>query len=167
MLLTEETILYSPSGESAPAGRLTPSQDRAAAALIEALPSGNVFVLRVNAGLGRTAILRHVHMFVGGAFRGAREFIDALMVRRPDAIEQAFVEMIEEALANHETVIFDDLHLLTGGTYDFKYTRRLLDAALEAILTAAVACGRKIVFGTDQSIPPAPVRSRATSIKLL
>src|SRR5690348_3930040 len=109
MLLAEETILYSRPVESTPTARLTPAQDRAATELIDALGKGNVFVLRVNSGLGRTTILRHVHTFVGGAFRSIREFTDALMVRRPDAIEQAFVEMIEEALANHETVILDDL----------------------------------------------------------
>ena len=168
MLIAEESILYFRPGESATAARLSPSQDRASSALIEALPAGNVFVLRVNAGLGRTTILRHVHTFVGGAFRGIRDFTDALIVRRPDAIEQAFLEMIEEALANHETVILDDLHLLSAITNDFRYTRRrLLDAALEAVLTVAVASGRKIVFGTDQSILPPALWSRATVFKLL
>ena len=168
MFIAEESILYSKSREPAPAARLTPSQECVSSALRKALPSGNVFLLRTNPGLGRTTILRHVHSSVGGAFRCIRDFTDVLMVRRPDAIEQAFVEMIEEALANHESVILDDLHLLSGITNDFGYTRRrLLDAALEAVLTAAVASGRRIVFGADQSILPPALSSRAAVFKLL
>jgi AAA+ superfamily predicted ATPase len=165
MLFAEEITLLSRRGEKRSAVHLTPAQDRAENQIMESLGSGDVVLLRADAGKGRSTVLKHVHAATGGAFVGARHFIDALMVRRPDAIEQAFVEMLEDVLAGHQTVIVDDLHRITWITGNYHYTRHMvLDAALEAIL--ANTKGRKIVFGVDDSHVPQPVWNRAAMVKL-
>ena len=164
MLFAEEITLLSKRGEDRTAVHLTPAQDRAAKEILHSLRHGNV-LFRADTAMGRTTVLKHVHAETGGAFVSARHFIDALMVRRPDAIEQAFVEMLEDVLAAHQTVIVDDLHLVTSITTDFEYHRRmLLDAALEAVLGSAR--GRGVVFGTDDSRVPQPVWNRAAVVKL-
>jgi hypothetical protein len=145
--------------------QVTPAQDRAANEIVASLPSGNVVLFRADTGMGRTTVLTHVHAETGGAFVGARHFIDALIVRRPDAIEQAFTEMLEDVLASHRIVIVDDLHRVTWIAADYKYHRRyLLDAALEAILGSAK--GRRLVVATDDSRVPQPVWNRASVVKL-
>lgn len=165
MFIAEEITLLAKRGENRSAAHLTPAQDRAANEIVEALPFGDVVLFRANTGMGRTTVLKHVHGATGGAFVGTRHFVDALMVRRPDAIEQAFVEMLEDVLAGHEVVVVDDLHLVTDITRDYEYTRRmLLDAALEAVLGSAK--GRKIVFGYDDEHVPQAVWNRATVVKL-
>jgi AAA+ superfamily predicted ATPase len=170
MLFTDEiTLLAQPGerqrGEKRSAVVLTPAQDRAANEIIEALRFANVALLRADTGMGRTTVLKHVHAELrGAAFVGARHFIDSLAVRRPDAIEQAFTEMLENALAGHETVIVDDLHLVTAITWHHRYERSgLLEAALEATLGSAR--GKRLVFGLDSGAPR-PVWNRAAVVKL-
>jgi len=165
MLFAEEIALLTKRGDDRSAVHLTPAQDRAANQIIESLRFGDAVLFRAETGMGRTAILRHVHNAMGGAFVGARHFVDALMLRRPDAIEQAFVEMLEDVLDRHETVVVDDLHLVTAITTNYEYKRQgLLDACLEAVLSTAR--GRKIVFGTDESLAPQAVWNRASVVKL-
>jgi hypothetical protein len=162
MLIAEETSILIRRGRSAPATVLTPAQDAAAAALLKSLSLGGVFVLRAETGAGRTSVLQHVHSRTGGAFLGMRQFIDMLMVRRPDALEQAFVELLEDALASHQIVLLDDLHLLTAITENCCYQRcGLLNAALEAILGNLAAEGKKLIFGMGPGDIPAPIRARA------
>jgi hypothetical protein len=167
MLSAEETIIFSQRGDNGPAVQLTPAQDRAANELLKTFSQGSVSLLRAESGMGRTTVLRHVHAAVGGAFVGARQFIDALMVRRPDAIEQAFVEMLEEVLASHDTVVVDDLHKVTWITAQFRYSRSgLLDTALDAVLASAAANGRRIVFGYNESSVPQPLWNRTSVVKI-
>jgi len=166
MLFTEEITLLTKCGDDRSAVHLTPAQDRAANHIIDGLRFGNVLLFRAETGMGRTTILHHVRNAMGGAFVGARQFVDALMLRRPDAIEQAFVEMLEDVLDRHETVVVDDLHLVTAITTNYEYKRQgLLDACLEAVLSSAR--GRKIVFGADGELQlPQAVRNRASVVKL-
>ena len=151
MLFAEETSIFAKRVRTPSAFALTPAQSLAAQDVLKSLSSGGVCVLRANPGMGRSTVLRHVHQTTGGAFVGMRQFIDTLMLHRPDAIEQAFVEMVEEAFAHNDVVVLDDLHLVTAITNDFQYERRgLLDAALEATL----AQGRRMIFGYDAGHAP-------------
>ncbi|MCU1276377.1 MAG: ATPase, central domain protein [Bryobacterales bacterium] len=114
---------------------LTPVQQTAAEELLTALCAGHVLVLRAAAGMGRTTVLRGVHSSAGGAFAGVRQFMDILASRQPAAIEEACLQMIEEALARHDLVIVDDLHMVTSVVDSCNYARSyLLDAALTAIM---------------------------------
>ena len=167
MFIAEETTLLVRRGKSRPAVVLAPAQEAAAQELLKSMSKGGVSVLRAATGSGRTTVLQHVHAVAGGAWLGMKDFIDALMVRRPDALEQAFVEMLEQAIENNTVVIVDDLHLITAITNGYKYERRgLLDAALEALLTTAAAAGRKLIFGVDPGNIPAAVWVRAHVVKI-
>src|SRR5260370_13509931 len=113
---------------------LTPAQQRAADGLLRAIPMANVMVLRSDPGMGRTTVLRKVRAAAGGALIEIGDFMRALMARHPAAIEEAFLECIAQQLTNHDLVIVDDLHILTGVAFGYDYPRpRLLHAVLTAI----------------------------------
>ena len=140
---------------------LTPTQQSAADGLLRGLPAGDVFVLEGQPGMGKTTVLLEVHRQAGGAFLGVRQFLDVLIAREPAAIEEAFLEMLDTALAGHDIVFVDDLHLITNVLESCDYPRTyLLDAALTAVLGEAAAQGKKIVFATAGGAPW-PVRRRA------
>lgn len=143
---------------------LTPAQQRAAAGLLGGIGRGDVVVLRSECGRGKTTILGRLHEQVGGVLVSAREFMATLMTRRPEAIEEAFVDTLTAALTSHDLVLFDDLHLITSVTTGCDYPRPyLLDTALAAVLGEAAARGKKLVFAVDESYTPAPLRFRAYS----
>ena len=141
---------------------LTPAQQSAANHLIATLPADSVLILRGDAGAGKTTIMETLRAETGGILLGMRNFVDMLMLRRPDAVEQSFVEMIQEAMADHEVVLVDDFHLITAITGHYNYTRAgLMDAALEGIASTACAQSRKLVLATNKEDPPSSMRSRA------
>ena len=143
---------------------LSPAQQCAAEGLLDGIPAGDVLVLRSESGMGRTTILRKVHAAMGGGFAGIRQFMGMLMARQPAAIEEAFLELIDELVAAHSLVIIDDLHLIVSVVESCEYPRScLLDAALAAILAEASARKTKLIFGVDEGDAPLPVRRRAYS----
>jgi transitional endoplasmic reticulum ATPase len=140
---------------------LTPAQKRAMQGILGGLPAGDVFVLRSAPGMGRTTVLQQVHDAAGGTLVGVREFMRSLAAREPAAIEEAFLDMVEQALAAHQLVIVDDLHLVANTANNYKYPRaHLLDAALTGIMGEAAAWRKKLVFGVEDEAPW-PVRRRA------
>lgn len=146
---------------------LTPAQQETAAGLLSGIERSDVVSLRGGCGRGRTTILRSLHRQTGGVLLGVREFIAALMSRSQAGVEEAFVEALGAALARHDLVLLDDLHLITRVTNGCDYPRTcLLDAALTALLTEAAARGKKLLFATDEDDAPAPVRSRALSWRI-
>ena len=142
--------------------RLTPVQQSAAGRLMKAVSKGSVLMLRGDAGAGKTTILNYILREIGGVLTGMRHFVDMLMLRRPDAIEQSFIEIIETALTDHEIVFVDDLHLITAITANYDYDRRgLLDAAMEAVAARAVEQGHKLIFATNREDSIQAFESRA------
>jgi hypothetical protein len=140
---------------------LTPAQRHATNGILGGLSAGDVIVLRSAAGMGRSTVLRSVHEAAGGALLGAREFMRSLAAREPAAIEEAFLYMVEQALAAHQLVIVDDLHLVANPANSFKNPRAyLLDAALTGLMGEAVAWRKKLVFGVENEAPW-PVQRRA------
>lgn len=145
---------------------LTPVQQKAAKCLLCCLQAGEVVVLEGRPGMGKTTILREVHRQAGGTLAGMRQFLDLLMARGPAAIEGAFLDLLDTALAAHDIVFVDDLHLVTNVVESWGYSRTfLLDAALTAILGEAAAQGKKIVFATAAEAPW-PVRRRAFTCEI-
>jgi transitional endoplasmic reticulum ATPase len=145
---------------------LSPAQERIFNSLQSGKEIADVLLLKARAGSGRSTILNRLHEAIGGAFLGVRNFMQSLSVRRPEAIEEAFLQMIEQALAHHEIVIVDDLHLVTQVVSACDYPRTLLlDAALTALLGEAAALHRKLVFGSDDEVPW-PLARRAFTWKI-
>ncbi len=162
-MLAFDKILFQPevttTGEPL---ALTPAQQSAAENLIAALPAGSILILRGDAGAGKTTILNTLRAETGGILLGMRSFVDMLLLRRPDAIEHSFAEMIDEAMADHEVVLVDDFHLITAITGHYNYTRAgLMDAVLEGIASSACAQSRKLILATDKEDAPSSMRSRA------
>ncbi len=144
---------------------LTPAQQMALQGLLHGIACGNVAVLESDAGLGRTTVLRHFQESVAGSSRacwmGAREFMERLSSNLPAAIEEAFLDLIDTALKQHELVIVDDFHLLVNVVESCDYPRaNLLDVVMTAILNEASARGGKLVFGLARSAS-LPLQRRA------
>ena len=77
--------------------RLAPAQQDAAERLSSTLSKGDIFILRAQPGMGRTTVLSHIHGIVGGVFLGVRQFLNELTARAPQAIEEAFLAMLDHA----------------------------------------------------------------------
>ncbi len=140
--------------------RLSPSQQRGYDELRRLLPLGNVFVLAGNDGVGRTAVLRELHREVGGAWLNMQDFTSALRQRDPAALEETFEQIVLDALEAHDTVIVDDLRMLSNVTSHHFYPRYgLLDAPLTTLTSYATDSGKKLVFATVHE-PARPIKER-------
>jgi hypothetical protein len=145
---------------------LSPVQQLAADTVLRGLPTGDVFVLEGEDGAGKSTILRHVRQQAGGTLLAMPEFLRLLRSGNAAALEEAFLELIETALSNHDLVILDDLHLITAVTDSCNYPRtNLMDAAIEAILAAARADGKKLIFAVGEYAPD-PIARRCYSSKI-
>ena len=146
--------------------RLAPAQQMAADRLSSSLSKGEIFVLRAQPGMGRTAVLAHVHAAAAGVFLGVRDLLCELTVRTPETIEEAFLAMLDRAVTNSGVVILDDLHLVRAIVDSCNYPRtNLLEAVLTAVMTEAAARNKKLIFGTDGD-EPAPVTRRACIVEI-
>jgi AAA+ superfamily predicted ATPase len=144
----------------------TPAQHKPASGLLEMIPIGSVFVLEGEAGMGKTLILGELHRACGGALLGMREFIASLQAHAPAAIEEAFVKMVEQAMAGHELILVDDLHLLVNIVESCDYPRsQLFCAALTAVLDEAGSLRKKLIFAVEEEVP-SPIRQRAYVCKI-
>jgi ATP-dependent 26S proteasome regulatory subunit len=140
--------------------RLSPSQQRGYDELLRLLPLGNVFVLAGNDGLGRTTVLRELHREVGGAWLNMKDFTSALRQRNPTALEETFEQIVLEALEAHDTVIVDDLRLLSNVTSHHFYPRYgLLDAPLTTLTNYSADARKKLVFAITGE-PSRPIKER-------
>src|SRR5690348_1281362 len=145
---------------------LTSAQSQAYDRLLTGIAAGDVLVLEGRAGAGKTTILEKVQAAAGGLLVGVRQFMQSLASRAPAAIEEAFLDMIERALAEHDLVMVDDLHLVTQVVTACDYPRAcLLDAALTAMLGDAAALRKRLVFAVDGDAPW-PIRRRAYIAKI-
>ena len=143
-----------------------PAQQQAVNRLMEIIPIGSVFALEGETGAGKTLILEAVHRVCGGVLLGMREFIAALQTHAPAAIEEAFVKMIEQAMADHELILVDDLHLVMNTVEGCNYPRaELFDAALTAVLDEAASLRRKLLFVVEDRVP-SPIQQRAYTCKV-
>src|SRR5262249_55545214 len=129
---------------------LSPTQQRAYDGALRALSIGDVVVLWGGTGMGKTTVLREIHRTRGGAFLTMKPFIDAMRDRHPLAMEETFEQMMMTALAAHDIVILDDLHLLArvlccGAFYP---RQNFLEAPLTALMASIAEMGKKVVFGS-------------------
>jgi ATP-dependent 26S proteasome regulatory subunit len=143
---------------------LCPTQQEEFDRLLYALSVGNVLVFYGNTGMGKTTVLQEVHRRHGGAFLTMKEYLDALRGQSPWALETTFERMVLDALNANDTVILDDLHLLTGVVapcgMSFYPLNNLLLGPLNTLATYATATGKKLLFGSEGSAP-GPIRQRA------
>ncbi len=146
--------------------KLTPAQRKAAKCLLRGLHAEDVLVLEGRPGMGKTTVLQEVNRQAGGILLGVRQFLEVLNAHSPAAIEEAFLGMLDQAVATHDLILIDDFHLVTdiAGSCDYQRSH-LLDAALTAVLGEASDQGKKIVFATAKDAPW-PVRRRAMACQI-
>jgi len=155
--------LISPAERRAtPTISLSPSQRKAAEGVLLGLERGDCAVLRDFGSDGKTTVLSYVHEKLGGVRIGVREFLAKLAAYEPYAIEEAFLDLIDAEIAQHDLVIVDDLHLIKNVAESCDYTRKhLFDAVMTAALARASAARKKMLFATGDI--PDPLLRRAHS----
>jgi predicted AAA+ superfamily ATPase len=112
--------------------------------------------------MGKTSILQQIQATHRTVLVETGDFLWQLTARHPLAIEEAFLDMVRQALADADTVLVDDLHLITNvvsGCGNYPRTN-LLDSPAMALLDEAAAAGKKLVLATSGSIPD-PISQRA------
>ena len=144
---------------------LSPVQRKAAEGVLYGLERGQFVVLQDQASDGKTTVLEHIHRELGGAWIGIRDFLGKLSTRDPIALEEAFLDLIESVLEEHDLVIVDDLHLVKDIVESCDYQRRhLFNAVIVALLSKAHAAGQRLAFSTDNAPPPLANRAHTWDI---
>jgi len=130
---------------------LSPSQQRAAEGVMRGLERGDCAVLQDRRSDGKTTVLGYVHRQLGGVVIGVRKFLARLAAYEPAAIEEAFLDLFDEHIAEHDLLIVDDLHLIKNVVESCDYIRKsLFDAVLTAALESAAADRKKVLLACDE-----------------
>ena len=131
--------------------QLTPVQREACDGLSLGISMGQIVILQGRVGSGKTTILQQIADAHQGILLGARQFVDALKSHQPQAIEEAFLSAMDEALdrSRHGNFRRSPPGESTYATTMTIRRRYLLDVALTAILDKALrrrqnsaVCGR-------------------------
>lgn len=146
---------------------LSPSQQVALDGLRDAIPSGDVFLLRSKTGRGRSTVLRELNRIVGGAMLTLSDFVDELHKRHPLALEDSLFGIIFESLRQNDTVIIDDLHIATAtmSLCHFYPRAGLLDTPMTVLAAYAADARKKLIIGTGSSAPE-PIEVRAYGYRI-
>lgn len=140
---------------------LTPVQQKVFDELLIGLSLGGVCVLQGATGSGKTTILRKVQRSTGSGLITARQFMTLLAQRQPAALEETFLELIDESFQNAEIVLVDDLHLITSVMEGYEYPRaHLLNTVLAALLEEVQWRRKSLLFAASGEYLPEPVRQR-------
>src|SRR5579862_5729709 len=99
-----------PTGPVASPVKLSPSQHRAAKGVMRGLERGDCAVIQDHGSDGKTTVLGYVHQQLGGVLIGMRKLLAKLATYGPAPIEEAFLDLIDEHIAEHDLLIVDDLH---------------------------------------------------------
>lgn len=140
--------------------KLSPSQRKAADGVLLGLERGDCAVVLDSGSDGKTTVLDNVHAELGGARIGVREFLSKLAAFEPFAIEEAFLDLLDAAVAAQDLVIVDDLHLIKNIVESCDYTRKgLFDCVMTAALENISAAGKKMLCASGEI--PDPLSRRA------
>ncbi len=130
---------------------LSPSQQRAAEGVLRGLERGDCAVLQDRGSDGKTTVLGYVHRQLGGVLIGVRKFLAKLAGYEPAAVEEAFLDLFDEHIAEHDLLIVDDLHLVKNVVESCDYIRKsLFDAVLTAALESAATARKKVLLACDE-----------------
>lgn len=142
--------LLSPVDSVAYSITLSPAQKKAADGVIRGLERGDCAVLKDCGSDGKTTVLAHVRQLLGGGTIGVRQFLAKLALHGPAAIEEAFLDLFDEQISEHDLLIVDDLHLVKDVVESSDYIRKgLFDAVLTAALESSSDARKKVLFACD------------------
>jgi transitional endoplasmic reticulum ATPase len=146
---------------------LSPVQQAALDAVQTALRSLDAVVLQGETGSGKTLILNTLASASRSAITGLAQFFELLKIRNPLAIEEAFIETLENALDGAKMVVVDDLHMIQRVVGRYEYPRQqMFEAALKQFTERATRLGKKLVFAVDGDGAPSVLACRALPIRI-
>jgi energy-coupling factor transporter ATP-binding protein EcfA2 len=135
---------------------LSPSQQRALAALRRGIERGGVCVLMGAVGSGKTTVLTELQELTSALTVTAKEFPDALRDHHPLSLDENISRQIGRAMDSREVTIVDDLGPLWDvvGPRSESFPRRgMLNLLLKGVLIRAAESGKKLVFSCVNSAP--------------
>jgi AAA+ superfamily predicted ATPase len=146
---------------------LSPAQEKLAGEVLAAIRVFPLVVLRCNAGMGRSSILRSLRDRIGGTMVEVCEFMTLLKDREPSAFEETFADLIEASIQKEGILIIDDLHLIHRVADSYAYTRQqLLELVLTGLLDVAVSQNKTMIYGVDEGLIPPPLERRGIVLAL-
>jgi ATP-dependent 26S proteasome regulatory subunit len=145
---------------------LSPAQNIAVDALLQAIRVGKVVHLQSTTGLGKTKILRHLQQKLGGIYVNNKEVIETAGSKHPLQLEDAIYTVILNALKDHEIVFVDDFDLVNQVfcCNHFYPRQHFIEAPMLLLCEYAEASGKKLVFAA-QNLPGSAAR-RAYMVEL-
>jgi hypothetical protein len=112
--------------------------------------------------MGKSTILEKVQAATGARLVEATQFLAELTNRHPLAVEEAFLDAVRRALSLADTVLEEDLHLVTnvvGGCGNYPRAN-LFDLPPITLLKESADAGKKLVFANSSAVPEAESRAR-------
>lgn len=123
---------------------LTPDQSRAATQVETILKSGGAVFLNAGAGAGKSLVLAHLQVRLGGKVLKVEDAFEAFAGRDPAAMEEALIDLLERTHEVHDIVYFDDLGMVIPHS---EYADRpgYATQLLKAYLGGLAARGKRLV----------------------
>ena len=91
---------------------LSPAQNTAMEALLQAIQVGRIVHLHSATGLGKTTILRRLQQKLGGVYLNNKELMETASGKHPLQVEDAVYSVVLKALKESEIVFVDDFDLV-------------------------------------------------------
>ena len=135
---------------------LCPTQQRALRELVDAIKRGGPVVLWSAPGLGKSSILMELRRRHGGQCVSLKDFLDAAGARHPLSLEEAFFNVVWEALSRSDVAIMDDLHLLgdvVGGACGSYPRGGYLSIPMTVLVRYAQEKNKCLVFSASGNVP--------------
>ncbi|MCA8910960.1 MAG: ATP-binding protein [Planctomycetes bacterium] len=135
--------------------KLLPAQQSAADWLRKVLPERNLVFLAGRRGSGRTTVLDHVAHSRKPARLDGAGLLEGWRERNPAAVEEAFFEVVMQALEKHDEVYMDDFDVLLRflGCGHFYPRKDWLQTPLHAIADYVRRTDKRLLMVSSSDIP--------------
>jgi transitional endoplasmic reticulum ATPase len=145
---------------------LSPAQNAATEALLQAIQVGKIIHLQSGTGLGKTTILRRLQQKLGGIYLDNREVMETAAGKHPLQLEDAIYAVILKALKENEIVFVDDFDLVNQlfCCNHFYPRQQFINAPMLLLCEYAEAAGKKLVFAARDL--PASAERRSYMVEL-
>jgi transitional endoplasmic reticulum ATPase len=134
---------------------LSPSQEKTYTAALGDIADTGLVAIWGSSGLGRTTILKALHVETGGAFLSMQDYVERMAGTHPLAFEETFQDFVLSALKKDRIVFLDDVHLLSSVVCcGYMYPRKdFLNSPLSVIASYVEDADKRLVLGTSGQAP--------------
>jgi transitional endoplasmic reticulum ATPase len=138
---------------------LSPAQNTAMEALLQAIQVGRIVHLHSSTGLGRTTILRRLQQKLGGVYLNNKELMETASGKHPLQVEDAVYSVVLKALKESEIVFLDDFDLVNQlfCCNHFNPRQHFIEVPMMLLCEYAEAAGKKLIFGA-RDLPASAAR---------